>query len=101
MVDLIQKRLREIQELCAKFDVHQLDLVGSASAGDFKESSDLDFLVVFNESGHLSPADQYFQFRFALEALFQREVDLIELSGIQNRHVRDSVLAQRELLYAA
>jgi predicted nucleotidyltransferase len=46
-------------------------------------------------------ADAYFGLLAALQDLFQRDIDLIEIRAIQNPYFRDSVEQNRTLLYAA
>jgi uncharacterized protein len=63
--------------------VKQLFIFGSATRSDFRDSSDVDFLVEFSnfESNHF--VDNYFDFNFALEDLLNRKVNLLEIDSIQ------------------
>ena len=91
-----------LEALCRQFGVKRLELFGSASDGRFdSERSDLDFLVVFDPSTSGSRADRYFGLLEALESLFSRPVDLVELDAIRNPYFRESVERSRTLLYAA
>lgn len=101
MVLLIEQHRTEIDILCHQFGVRRLEVFGSAATGAFRDdSSDLDFLVEFEPAISGGPANQYFGFKEALEALFGRPVDLIIPSAIENPYLRQSVDESRALLYA-
>jgi hypothetical protein len=94
----------EIAELCRGYGVRRLEIFGSAArATDFDpENSDADFLVEFYATPeHLTPLGQYFGFSDALKALLGRPVDLIAGREIKNPYLRDSINADRELIYAS
>ena len=102
MVGLIEQHRPQLLELCRKYDVHRLDVFGSAVREDFDpDQSDLDFLVQFNNFTIHNAADRYFDFLFDLEALFGRKVDLISDLAIRNPYFRKAVDAERTNLYAA
>jgi predicted nucleotidyltransferase len=44
-------------------------------------------------------ADNYFSFRFSLQAIFKRSVDLLEEKAIKNPYFRQPVKQQRQLVY--
>jgi uncharacterized protein len=46
-------------------------------------------------------ADNYFDFRFALEDIFQRKVDLLERPAMKNPYLISAILKTQKLLYAA
>jgi hypothetical protein len=82
--------------------VQRLDLFGSAARDDFDpETSDLDFLVAFRHDGKVSPADQYLGLLIALEDLFGRKVDLVDVDGARNPYFMAEALKRRVMLYAA
>lgn len=86
--------------LCRHFHVQRLDLFGSAADGRFNPaSSDLDFLVIFQELSGSAYADAYFGFRDALVALFGREVDLVTAPALENPYLRRRIEAQRHRLF--
>src|SRR4051794_40786260 len=88
--------------LCRRFGVRQLDLFGSAATGRFDPArSDLDFLVVFEETPPAAYADAYFGLHAALEGLFGRKVDLVTGPALENPHFRRQVLAECRTLFAA
>jgi predicted nucleotidyltransferase len=92
----------ELEQLCRRFHVQQLDLFGSAAIGTFRSGeSDLDFLVEFQSLPGGAYADTYFGLLEALEQLFGCPVDLVVASAIRNPYFRQSVEQTRALLYAA
>ena len=92
----------QLAELCARFEVQQLELFGSAARGDFDpRTSDLDFLVLFRRQGKVSAADRYLGLLNALEDLFGRKVDLVDVSAARNPYFIAEALKHRVRLYAA
>jgi uncharacterized protein len=101
MLSLVVSKQDRLVALCRQFAVKRLELFGSASDERFdSQGSDLDFLVVFDPSA-AARADRYFGLLEALESLFSRSVDLVELEAIRNPYFRESIEKSRTLLYAA
>ena len=99
---LIEENRRELEQICRFRQVRRFELFGSAAGPDFDPaSSDLDFLVTFDDLPVSGYADAYFGLLEDLQALFQRHVDLVVESSIQNPYFRQSVDATRTLVYAA
>ena len=48
-----------------------------------------------------SLASRYFQLLHALEELFERNVDLIEIDAVENPYVLNGIQSTRQVLYAA
>lgn len=91
---------QELTNLCVAYNVKRLELFGSASRGDFDSlTSDLDFLVEFTENSSLGPFDRYFGLKEALETLFDRSVDLIEVKAIKNPYFRQVIETDKVLVY--
>jgi predicted nucleotidyltransferase len=102
MLDLVEQHRAELFELCRRFGVRRLDLFGSAVQGNFMcDVSDLDFLVVFQRDASIDPAEQYFGLASALEELFQRKVDLVDVRAHRNPYFMAEALKHREMLYVA
>jgi|SRR5271157_5968358 len=99
---LIEENRRELERICRQRHVRRIELFGSATRPDFNPaSSDLDFLVTFEELPVNSYADAYFGLLEDLQELFNRPVDLVVESAIQNPYFRQSVDSTRTLVYAA
>jgi predicted nucleotidyltransferase len=99
---LIEEKRQELEKVCRRHRVQRIELFGSAAGAGFDPaSSDLDFLVTFQELGFNQHADAYFGLLEDLQALFQRPVDLVVASAIQNPYFRQAVDSTRTLVYAA
>ncbi len=102
MVPIIEQHLHEITALCQKYGVIRLDLFGSAARGDFKpESSDLDFLVEFEDRGWNGASTRYFGLLHGLEDLLGTHIDLVERRAVTNRFFLAVADQYRDTLYAA
>jgi predicted nucleotidyltransferase len=102
MIAAIRENRDALDELCRRFRVCRLELFGSAARGGFDpDSSDLDFLVEFEELEQGEYADTYFGLLEELTRLFQRKVDLVMISAIKNPYLLESIERSRMLLYAA
>ncbi len=104
MIALVEEKRAEIEKLCREYAVTRLELFGSAARGDdFDEGhqSDLDFLAEFVRPIPMGSSKQYFGFKFALEDIFHRNVDVVELHCVTNSYVRKSILASKQLIYEA
>jgi len=98
---LIEEKRQELERVCRRRRVHRIELFGSAARPDFDPArSDLDFLVTFQELDLNQYADAYFGLLEDLQALFQRPVDLVVASAIQNPYFRQAVESTRTLVYA-
>lgn len=102
---LIEAKKKELVELCRRYKVQRLELFGSAAREDFDpQRSDLDFIVVFEPAESATPghyANRYFGLLESLESLFNRSVDLVELSAIRNPYFFQAIQSSRSVLYAA
>ncbi|HMO83829.1 MAG TPA: nucleotidyltransferase domain-containing protein [Lacipirellulaceae bacterium] len=99
---LITEQVDALGALCRDHHVVRLELFGSAAEGRFDaDSSDLDFLVEFMPLAAHDRADAYFGLLDALNQLFGRRVDLIELGAVDNPFFRQAIDQSRTLLYAA
>ena len=102
MDDPIANHRLELTTLCQKYEVRQMELFGSAARGEFDPAeSDLDFLVVFRRAGDVNSADRYLGLLAALEDLFGRKIDLVDITAARNPYFIAQALKYRVLLYAA
>lgn len=88
-----------IRKLCAQHKVRRLYAFGSVLTDQFKEDSDIDFIVDFEPLNISQYADNYFDFKFALEDTLHRPVDLLEEKTIKNPYFQKAVEDQRLLIY--
>ena len=103
MVKLLEDNREALEELCRRFHVKRLEVFGSASRGeDFDAGdSDVDFLVEFGPLQMGQYSDTYFGLSEALEALLDREVDLVMTEAIRNKYFIRNISSERQVLYAA
>ena len=102
MVSLIDRYRAEIEELCHRYHVRKLEVFGSAASGEFDpETSDIDFLVMFEEFAPGVYADAYPGFYESLTELFDRRIELVSATAITNPYFLESIRRNRETLYAA
>jgi uncharacterized protein len=89
----ILRTLEENRHTILSFGVRQLGVFGSCARGEQTETSDLDFLVEFDDPTF----DNYFDLKFFLEKLFDSQVDLVIKDTIKPR-IRSTIL--EETVYA-
>ncbi|MGB9330081.1 MAG: nucleotidyltransferase domain-containing protein [Steroidobacteraceae bacterium] len=90
-----------IERLCRHYAVRRLSAFGSVTRGDFDPArSDIDLAVEFSPSTDLSPARQYFDFKAALESLFGRPVDLVELNAMADSRLKRVIERTQVPIYA-
>ncbi|MFT4178748.1 MAG: nucleotidyltransferase domain-containing protein [Thermomonas sp.] len=90
-----------IEALCRRHHVLRLDAFGSVLRDEAGAGSDYDFLVEFGSLPDGGYADAYFGLLEGLQALLRAPVDLVVERAIRNPYFRQSVQAQKELVYAA
>lgn len=98
-MNLIDQYRNEIQRLCVKHKVRKLYAFGSILTTGFSGKSDIDLIVDFEPIAVNEYADNYFDFKFALEDTLLRSIDLIEEKAIKNPFFKESVQNQRQLIY--
>lgn len=101
MHPVIEDELEELHRLCERYKVKRLEVFGSAVSGKFDpETSDLDFLVEYQDLEPGENAEAYFGLVEDLESLFGREVDLVMTSAIKNKYFLEAIQPWRTELYA-
>ena len=98
-MDLIEKNIDTLIGLCKRHKVKELYIFGSILTPKFNDSSDVDFLVQFDNVDILEYADNYFDLKYLLENLFKRDVDLLEDKAINNPYLRQSIDSRKQLIY--
>jgi predicted nucleotidyltransferase len=88
-----------LADLCTRYGVRELSIFGSAARGEAGHDSDVDLLVVFEDSAEVGLL-KLAGLQRELAALFGRRVDLVPKDGLKPV-LRDEVLAEAEVLYAA
>ena len=98
-MNIIDKNIKQIHDLCVKHKVANLFVFGSILSGKFNKGSDIDLVVDFRDVDLYDYADNYFDLKFALEKILKRSVDLLEDKAIKNPYLRQSIDSSKQLLY--
>ena len=88
--------------MCRHYHVRKLELFGSAASGEFDpDTSDIDFLVTFEELEPAVYADAYLGFYESLTTLFDHRIELVSETAITNPYLLESIRGNRQTLYAS
>ncbi len=96
---LLEEHMSDIHKLCSEHRVKQLFAFGSILTDNFNHESDIDLIVDFDAVDIAQYADNYYDFKFSLEDIFKKPVDLLEDKAIKNPYFREVVDKQRQLIY--
>lgn len=103
MQPIIEQRKEELKNICVRLKIRRLYAFGSAVSSDkFKENSDIDFLIAFDDS--ISPeeySENYFRLQYKLRELFNREIVVITERSLSNPYFIESVNKNKVLIYEA
>jgi uncharacterized protein len=102
MATPLEDHREELMQLCRTFGGKRLDAFGSASGTNHfdPERSDIDLLVEFEPMDPVRHAKAYFGLLAALQDLFARPVDLLEIKAVTNPYLLESIENQRRQIYA-
>jgi hypothetical protein len=82
-----------------KYKVRRLFVFGSILTDRFNDESDIDMIVDFKKDEVTDYFDNYFDFKYSLQDLLGREVELIEEQTIRNPYFRKNVDSTKRLIY--
>jgi predicted nucleotidyltransferase len=68
---------------------------------NFTDQSDLDLIVDFKRMPLKIYSDNYYDFKFSLEDMFNRPVDLLEYKAIKNPYFLENINNQKKMIYAS
>lgn len=88
-----------IKELCVSHHVKRLYAFGSVLTTQFNGESDIDLIVDFEPMQVEHYADNYFDFKFSLQDIFKRRVDLLEEKALKNTYFIQAVNPLRKVVY--
>ena len=98
-MNILQNYHSDIVKLCEAHKVKSLYAFGSVLTDKFNKESDIDLVVDFHALDILDYADNYFDLKFSLEDTLKRPIDLLEEKAIKNPYFRQTINAQRQLVY--
>jgi predicted nucleotidyltransferase len=88
----IKDHLPEIKNLLRRYSVESAYLFGSAAKNVVHQNSDVDFLIRFrNDLDYETYSDNYFGLLYSLQALLQKNVDLIAEETLSNPYLIQSI----------
>jgi uncharacterized protein len=91
--------IADIIRLCENHKVKNLYAFGSVLTAHFNTDSDIDLLVNFSTIEVADYVDNYFDFKFSLQDILQRPVDLLEEKALKNPYFKQAINAQKQLIY--
>ena len=100
MIDF-NKYHESVAMLCKQYKVKTLYVFGSALTENFGKESDVDFIVDFESLPITDYVNNYFDFKFSLEDIFKRPVDLLEEKSLRNPYFIQSINKHKRLVYGA
>jgi len=95
----LEKYTPDIINLCKTHRVKSLYAFGSVLTENFNKESDIELIVDFSNIDVEDYADNYYEFKFSLQEILKRPVDLLEEKAIKNPYFRLSVNKKRQLVY--
>ncbi len=99
-MQFLDKHITDINALCVIHNVRHLYAFGSVLTSTFDAHSDVDLIVDFKPFDVALYADNYYDFKFSLQEILKRPIDLLEDKAIKNPLFRESLNQQRKLIYA-
>lgn len=100
-MNLIEQHIESIKQLCVKHRVKKLYVFGSLLTDKYTGSSDIDLMVEFDDIDQENYADNYYDFKFALEEILKKRVDLLEITAIKNPYLREMIDRTKQVAYAS
>lgn len=89
----------QIADLCRRYNVRRLFAFGSVLTDRFNDESDIDLIADFDKKEIKDLFLTYFDFKYSLEDVFGRKVDLLEEQPIRNSYLRKNIENSKVLIY--
>ena len=96
----IHMSYEDVVKICERYRIAELSLFGSVIRDDFKENSDVDFIVVWENSSMNNDRWDFITIIDDFTRLLNREVDVIDVDELTNPIRRKSILSTCEMIYA-
>jgi len=96
---IIEQHIKDINKLCVIHKVKELYAFGSVLTEKFDSDSDVDFVVDFYPIDVSLYTDNYYDLKFSLQKILNRQIDLLEEKAIKNPYFRQAIDQQRKLIY--
>ena len=98
-MEFFSKYRPSIIALCEKHKVKWLFAFGSVLTSRFTEKSDIDLVVDFDKAKIEDYFSNYFDLKYALEKLLNRDINLLEEQAIRNPVLRRNIDRTKSLIY--
>ncbi|MDR2233522.1 MAG: nucleotidyltransferase domain-containing protein [Tannerella sp.] len=95
----LERYQNSLSALCKQYNVKTLYAFGSVLTDHFGNNSDVDLIVSFHALPVEDYADNYFDFKFSLQDIFNRPVDLLEEQAIKNPYFRRKIDHSKQKIY--
>jgi uncharacterized protein len=95
----IDRHIDQIKQACNNNKVRSLFAFGSVTSKNFRPDSDIDLVVDIDENDPLEYSDYYFNLKFELEKLLNRQIDLLEQKAIKNKYLKEQIDRTKVLVY--
>ena len=87
-------------DLCRTHNVRRMYAFGSSVTGKFDEqSSDIDLLIELDVDAPIERGDQLMNLWNRLEQLFQKKIDLLTPTSVQNPFLKKNINSSKVLIY--
>jgi len=96
---LIEEHIEEIKLLCQENRVKELYVFGSILTPKFTADSDIDMVVEFMPMDPLEYMDYYYDLKFGMEEILDKEIDLLEVQAIRNPIFEEVLNQTKKMLY--
>ncbi len=96
---VLNQHIDQIKKLCELNKVSTLFAFGSVTTDDFNPDSDIDLVVEIDDNDPISYADKYFNLKFQLEEILNRQIDLLEQKAIRNRFLKSEIERTKVHIY--
>ena len=102
MQNILENKISDLQGLCIALSVKRLYAFGSVVSENFRDDSDIDFLISFTENLTIEQyTDNYFALQYKLRDLFKRNIDLVTERTLSNPYFIESINETKRLIYEA
>ncbi len=98
-MEIINQHIGQIKKLCEINRVNTLFAFGSATNETLGPDSDIDLIVDIDDNDPVSYSNKYFNLKFQLEEIFNRQIDLLEQKAIRNKFLKNEIDRTKVLIY--
>jgi len=95
----IKDHIKQINQLCNTHGVRSLFAFGSIVSGKLNSDSDIDLVVDIDNTDPITYSDNYFDLKFQLESILERQIDLLESNSIKNPFLKQQIDNTKVLVY--